>query len=180
MSAAKKLTLATGWLDGCSGCHMSFLDMDELIIELVKRVDVVYSPLVDTKTLPEQVDVGILEGSVSSEEDLEKAQAFRKHCDLLISLGDCAVSGNVPAMRNRFKLVDVIDHAYKATVDVNPQTPNNRVPSLFERVRPIHACVDVDLFVPGCPPQADAIWHVFSELLEGRKPNALEVTRFGA
>jgi len=112
MSDAAKLTLATAWLDGCSGCHMSFLDMDERIIELVQRVDIVYCPLVDTKTLPAHVDVGILEGSVSSDEDLEKAEAFRKHCDLLISLGDCAVNGNVPAMRNGLKLDAVFDRAY--------------------------------------------------------------------
>lgn len=180
MSASPRLTLATAWLDGCSGCHMSFLDMDERLVELVQRVDVVYSPLVDSKALPERVDVGILEGSVSSEEDLEKAEDFRAHCDLLISLGDCAVNGNVPAMRNRFKLQAVVDHAYRETADINPQTPSNRVPTLFEQVRPIHACVDVDLFLPGCPPPADAIWHVLSELLEGRQPDPLAVTRFGA
>lgn len=180
MSEATKVTLATAWLDGCSGCHMSFLDMDDRLVDLVQRVDVVYSPLVDSKTLPDRVDVGILEGSVSSEEDLEKAEAFRRHCDLLISLGDCAVNGNVPAMRNRFKLQEVFDHAYRETADVNPQTPTNRVPALFERVRPIHACVDVDLFLPGCPPPADAIWHVLSELIEGRQPDPLAVSRFGA
>ncbi|MGE5153116.1 MAG: NADP oxidoreductase, partial [Bdellovibrio bacteriovorus] len=99
-TSERKITVATAWLDGCSGCHMSFLDMDERLVDLAQRVDIVYSPLVDTKVLPDQVDVGILEGSVSSDEDLHKAQAFRKHCKLLISLGDCAVNGNVPAMRN--------------------------------------------------------------------------------
>ncbi|NEV62484.1 NADP oxidoreductase [Thiorhodococcus minor] len=180
MSTPMKTTVATTWLDGCSGCHMSFLDMDERLVDLAQRVDIVYSPLVDTKTLPDQVDVGILEGSISSDEDLEKAKAFRKHCKLLISLGDCAVNGNVPAIRNHFKLDDVMDRAYRENVSLQPQIPTRSVPTLLETVRPIHAEVKVDVFVPGCPPHADAIWYVLSELIAGRTPDPSKVTRFGA
>lgn len=180
MSTSPKITVATTWLDGCSGCHMSFLDMDERLIELVQQVDIVYSPLVDTKTLPDHVDVGILEGSISSEDDLEKAHAFRKHCKILVSLGDCAVNGNVPAMRNHFKLSDVVDHAYRDTVTVQPQIPTRGVPALLSVVKPIHGVVGVDVFVPGCPPSADAIWYVLSELIAGRTPDPSTVTRFGA
>jgi NAD-reducing hydrogenase small subunit len=180
MSEPRKIRVATAWLDGCSGCHMSFLDMDDRLIELAGKVDIVYSPLVDTKVLPEQVDVGILEGSVSSQEDLEKAMAFRKHCKILISLGDCAVNGNVPAMRNRFALDAVIDRAYRENVDLQPQTPNRSVPALFDNVRPVHGVVDVDVFVPGCPPSANSIWYVLSELIAGRTPDPSEATRFGA
>ncbi len=180
MSAGAKVTVATAWLDGCSGCHMSLLDMDERLIELAGQVDIVYSPLVDTKTLPERVDVGILEGSISTEDDLEKASLFRKHCGLLISLGDCAVNGNVPAMRNAFRLDAVIDRAYRETATLHPQQPTVGVPVLFDRVRPVHAVVDVDVYVPGCPPSADAIWYVLSELIAGRTPDPSEVTKFGA
>ncbi|UHD18228.1 NADH-quinone oxidoreductase subunit B family protein [Thiocapsa bogorovii] len=180
MSTPPKITVATTWLDGCSGCHMSFLDMDERLIELVQQVDIVYSPLVDTKTLPDHVDVGILEGSISSEDDLEKAHAFRKHCKILVSLGDCAVNGNVPAMRNHFKLADVVDRAYRDTVTFQPQTPTQGVPALLAVVKPIHGVVGVDVFVPGCPPSADAIWYVLSELIAGRIPEPSAVTRFGA
>jgi NAD-reducing hydrogenase small subunit len=123
MSEPKKITVATTWLDGCSGCHMSLLDIDERLIELAQRVDVVYSPLVDGKHLPETVDVGIIEGSVSNEEDLVKAREFRQHCKFLISLGDCAVNGNVPAMRNLFPLDSVYDRAYKENVQLNPSAP---------------------------------------------------------
>jgi len=175
-----KITVATAWLDGCSGCHMSFLDMDERLIDLAQKVDIVYSPLVDTKTLPEHVDVGIMEGSISSDEDLAKAKAFRKHCKLLISLGDCAVNGNVPAMRNQFKLDAVMARAYLETVTEHPVIPSVHVPTLFPQVRPIHGCVEVDVFVPGCPPSADAIWYVLNELIEGRTPDPSKVTRFGA
>lgn len=175
-----KITVATAWLDGCSGCHMSFLDLDERLIELAKQIEIVYSPLVDAKTLPEQVDIGILEGSISNEDDLARAQEFRRHCKLLISLGDCAVTGNVPALRNQFRLADVVDRAYRETVTLQPQLPNRDVPALRETVIPVHGAVDVDLFIPGCPPSANTIWHVLGELIAGRTPRPSDLTRFGA
>ncbi|KAA6182997.1 NADP oxidoreductase [Thiohalocapsa marina] len=179
-SPPRKVTIATAWLDGCSGCHMSFLDMDERLIALADCIDMVYSPLVDSKTLPDQVDVGILEGSISNEEDLHKAREFRQRCTLLVSLGDCAVNGNVPAMRNPFKLDAVIERAYRDNVEVNPQIPTEGVPRLLPVVQPIHGVVKVDIFVPGCPPRADAIHYVLSELIAGRTPDPSQVTRFGA
>lgn len=180
MSAAKKITLATAWLDGCSGCHMSFLDLDERLIELAAKVDVVYSPIVDTKELPAEVDVGVLEGAVSTQEDLHKARKFRERCKFLISLGDCAVSGNVPAMRNTFDLDEVFDRAFVETVQAQPQRPSEGLPTLLNTVVPIHHAVDVDLFVQGCPPSADTIWFVLTELMAGRTPDPTQVTRFGA
>ncbi|MBK1650296.1 NADP oxidoreductase [Rhabdochromatium marinum] len=179
-TSASKITVATTWLDGCSGCHMSFLDMDERLIELANQIDILYSPLVDTKELPESVDLGILEGSVSNDEDFAKAKAFRQHCKLLISLGDCAVNGNVPAMRNAFNLDDVIERAYRDTVDINPQIPVEGVPRLRRVVLPLHEVVEVDLFIPGCPPPANAIHYVLTELIAGRTPDPNQLTRFGA
>jgi NAD-reducing hydrogenase small subunit len=179
--APTKVTIATTWLDGCSGCHMSFLDMDERLVDLAEQIDIVYSPLVDTKTLPEQVDVGILEGSISNEEDLHKAQGIpQARCKLLISLGDCAVNGNVPAMRNPFKLDEVIERAYRDNVDLNPQIPHRRRAGAAAKVQPIHGVVDVDVFVPGCPPHADAIFYVLSELIAGRTPDPRSVSRASA
>jgi len=179
-STGRKITIATAWLDGCSGCHMSFLDMDQRLVDLAEKIEIVYSPLVDTKELPVDVDVGILEGSVSNDEDLHKAKLFRERCKLLISLGDCAVNGNVPAMRNPFNLQDVYDRAYRENVTLNPQIPTVDVPALLDQVKPVHGVVPVDVFVPGCPPEADAIYHVLSELIAGRMPDPSQVTRFGA
>lgn len=174
-----KISVATIWLDGCSGCHMSFLDMDERLVDLAQKLDIVYSPLVDTKTLPDQVDVGLIEGSISNEEDLHKAKLFREHCTLLVSLGDCAVNGNIPSMRNPFKLDGVYERAYHENVNIHPQTPSVGVPALLKTVLPVHAVVTVDVFVPGCPPHADTIHYVLSELIAGRTPGTLSQTRFG-
>ena len=175
-----RIKVATAWLDGCSGCHMSLLDLDQRLVDLAQALDIVYSPLVDAKALPERVDIGILEGAISNEDDLRQAQAFRQHCRILISLGDCAVNGNVPAMRNPFKLEAVLDQAYRETATLQPGIPTQQVPALFRQVRPIHACVPVEVFVPGCPPSADTILYILSELIAGRTPDPSAVTRFGA
>ena len=176
----KKLSLATVWLDGCSGCHMSALDMDERWIELAGLVDLVYSPLVDAKEYPENVDVVLVEGAVSSEEDLEKIQKIRERTKILVSLGDCAVTANVPSMRNRFPVAEVEHRAYIENAQLNQQVPRQVIPALLPKSRPVHEFVDVDVFVPGCPPSAETIHFVLMELLAGRMPDLAAKTRFGA
>lgn len=173
-----KVTLATVWLDGCSGCHMSFLDMDERILEVAERVDVVYSPLVDPKEFPARVDVTIVEGGVSSEEDLHKIRMVRSRTKLLVALGDCAVTSNVPGMRNTFKVDDVTKRAYHENADLNQQVPGEVIPKLLPRAVPVHEVVPVDVFLPGCPPPADVIFGALVSLLDGKTPD-LSATRFG-
>lgn len=175
-----KVKLATVWLDGCSGCHMSFLDIDERILTLAEKAEVVYSPLVDVKEFPEWVDVALVEGAVSSQEDFEKIRHIRAHTKTLVSLGDCAVTGNVPSMRDQFPLEQVIDRAYKENATLHQQLPSAVVPKLLAKVRPVHEVVNVDVFVPGCPPSADLIFNVISELVEGRMPELSTTARFGA
>jgi len=174
-----KVDIATIWLDGCSGCHMSFLDIDEVLLDLADKINLVYSPLVDNKVFPDRVDVTIVEGAVSNTEDLEKIKHVRAHTRLLVSLGDCAITGNVPAMRNRFPLEEVVERAYFENADLNQRLPNVVIPALLPKVRPVHHIVDVDVFVPGCPPNASKILYVLSELLEGRIPQLGEDARFG-
>ncbi len=177
----RKIRLATVWLDGCSGCHMSFLDMDERLIELADKVELVYSPLVDAKEFPEEVDITLVEGAVSTEEDLHKIRLIRERTKILVALGDCAVTGNVPSMRNRFPIKEVMERVYHQNATANNHTdPVDGVPPLLPRVRPVHEVVKVDVFLPGCPPSADAIYAVLKDLLEGRAPAASEVSRFGA
>src|SRR5581483_9853282 len=164
-----KVKLATVWLDGCSGCHMSLLDMDERLLALMEKADLVYSPLVDEKNFPEHVDVALIEGAVSSEEDLHKIRKVREHTHILVSLGDCAVTSNVPSMRNPFSTKSVYDRASIENATLNPGTPNQVIPMLLPHARRVHEVVKVDIFVPGCPPSADTIFYVLSELVEGRE-----------
>ncbi len=175
-----KIKLATVWMDGCSGCHMSFLDIDERLLALADQIELVYSPLVDHKEFPHGVDVTIVEGAVSSEEDLEKIKRIRHRTKILVSLGDCAVTGNVPSMRNPFGVKAVLERAYLEPDLLNPQIPNVVVPPLLPFARPLHTAVKIDVFVPGCPPSADTIFYAVSELLAGRMPDLSHLTRFGA
>ncbi len=174
-----KLRLATTWLDGCSGCHMSLLDMDERLIVLAEKVDIVYGPLVDFKKIPKNLDIAVVEGAVSNEEDLEKVRKLRKRSKLLVALGDCAVTANVPAMRNSFGTDTVLDRAYIENANLHPQIPTQIIPPLLPHARPVREIVPVDVFIPGCPPPADVIFFALCELVEGRIPNLNDRTRFG-
>ena len=177
--SSSKARIATVWLDGCSGCHMSFLDMDERILLLADKIELVYSPLVDHKEFPENVDVTLVEGAVSSTEDLHKIRHIRARTKILVSLGDCAVTSNVPGMRNPFDQKKVLDRAYLENAQLQQQIPSKVIPPLLPQSRPVHEFVKVDVFVPGCPPSADLIFSVVSQLLEGKTPDLGGVARFG-
>jgi NAD-reducing hydrogenase small subunit len=159
---------------------MSFLDLDESLIDLAKKIQVVYSPIADVKTFPENVDVTLVEGAIGDEDQLELLRKAREHTKILISLGDCAVTGNVPALRNVLEDSDraVLQRAYVENADVNPQIPND-VPKLLKKVRPLHEAVKIDYFIPGCPPPADIIGYVLTELLSGRTPNMEGRSKYG-
>ncbi len=173
-----KPRLATVWLGGCSGCHMSFLDLDERLIDLAGRVELCASPLTDYKDFPE-ADITLVEGAVANTEPLEHIQEIRRRTKVLVSLGDCAVTGNVTALRNIFPVENVLDRAYRenATVVTGIPSGNGAVPRLLDRVRPVHEVVKVDYFIPGCPPSADTIHSFVMALLDGRTP--VQDGRFG-
>jgi NAD-reducing hydrogenase small subunit len=175
----RRARLATVWLDGCSGCHMSLLDMDEAIIGIAKRVEVVYGPLVDAQEFPKAVDVALIEGAISSQEDLERVRTIRQRSKLVVALGDCAVTGNVPAMRNQIVPRKLLERIYIEGVQENPGIPTEGVPALLRHAIPVHEVVKVDLHVPGCPPSAQAIVFVLGELLDGRVPDLSSKVKFG-
>ena len=173
-----KPRIATVWLDGCSGCHMSLIDLDERLLDIFERADLVYSPLVDIKEYPEEVDVCLVEGAVSSEEDLHKIKMVRERTKTIIAFGDCAVTSNVPGMRNPIGVQPLLDRAYLENVTVNPQIPTRVVPKLLPMARPVHLVIPVDVFLPGCPPSADLIYNLLDDLLAGRVPDVTGA-RFG-
>ncbi len=165
-----RLKLASVWLGGCSGCHMSFLDLDEFLIELNEKVDLVYSPFLDVKHYPEEVDVVLVEGAVANEDHLSLIRQVREHTRMLISFGDCAVTGNVTALRNSLGPAEnVLSQVYETTGGI-PSSPG-LLPPLLDQVTPVHAVVSVDFYLPGCPPPASRIKAVLQQLIAGETPH---------
>ena len=171
----ERLKIATVWLGGCSGCHMSFLDLDEFLLELAQKVELVFSPIVDVKEYPENVDLVLIEGAVCNEDHLEMVHKIRRRTKVIVAFGDCAVTGNVTAIRNqlgRGNAASVLQRAYLECADLNPQIPKEPgiVPPLLERVMPVHEVVHVDYYLPGCPPPADRIKALLEQVLAGAEP----------
>jgi NAD-reducing hydrogenase small subunit len=179
-----RLKLATVWLGGCSGCHMSFLDLDEWLIDLAAQVDLVYSPFADVKEYPEGVDVVLVEGAIANEDHLEMIQTVRKRSRILVSFGDCAVTGNVTALRNPLGSAEpALQRCYIDAADIHGQVPQapGIVPPLLDKVVPVHTLVPVDIYLPGCPPSATRIKAVLQPLLRGEIPQleGREFIKFG-
>ena len=171
----ERLKIATVWLGGCAGCHMSFLDLDEFLVDIADKIQVVYSPIADVKEYPEGVDVCLVEGAVCNEDNLELIHKIRARTKVLVSFGDCAVTANVPAMRNQLGLDNtesVLQRAYIENAQYNPVKPkcDGIIPLLLERVLPVHEVVHVELFLPGCPPPADRIKALLGQVLAGQAP----------
>ncbi len=175
----RKLKLATVWLDGCSGCHMSVLDLDGAIIPIVRKVDIVYGPLVDAQEFPDEVDVTLVEGAISTQEDIDKLQHIRSRTKLLVSLGDCAVTGNVPGMRNTVSVKKLLQRVYVDGADADAGVPCDSLPQLARHSRPAQDFVKVDVCLPGCPPSNKTIAGFLNNLLEGRKPETNQKIKFG-
>ena len=178
MTAKKRL--ATVWLGGCSGCHMSFLDLDEVLLELSTGMDLVYGPLVDIKEYPQNVDICLIEGAVTNQENLELARKIRQNTALVISFGDCAVTGNVTSMRNRIPVPDLLTAVYQDGRSQTDVEKNLDLPPLLKKAMPVHQIIKVDLFLPGCPPDVARISATLKALLAGKDVDlSPEMKRFG-
>lgn len=169
-----KPKIASDWMAGCAGCHMSLLDMDERILQVAELADIRATPITDLKE-PDVtgVEVGVLEGGVNNSANEEQAHRMRKRCKTLVALGDCAVFGGVPAMRNFFTLEETLRRAYVETESTEPgsKIPDDPELAVMTRVRALQDVVPVDIFVPGCPPSADTIFAALAALAQGQKPD---------
>ena len=167
-----KVLVASDWLAGCAGCHMSVLDMDERLVQLLEKIQLTATPITDLKhPAPEGVTVGILEGAICNTTNEEVAKLMRARCQILVAIGDCAVFGGIPTMRNLKGVQESLRRAYIET----ESTVDGKIPSSPELgkplpVRAVDQVVKVDVYLPGCPPSADAIYYVLTELLAGRMP----------
>ncbi|WGK69578.1 hypothetical protein P0082_01585 [Candidatus Haliotispira prima] len=168
-----KIKVAMIGLCGCWGCTLSFLDMDERLLTLLEKVTITRSSITDVKLIPERCTIGFVEGGVANDHDIEVLEHYRENCDILISVGACAVWGGVPAMRNQVSLTECLDEAYVSSVtrpkDQKPVIPHIEVPSITTKVYPAHEVVKMDYFIPGCPPDGDAIFKVLDDLVNGRE-----------
>ena len=181
LSARARPRLATVWLGGCAGCHMSFLDLDEALLELLARADLVYGPLVDAKVFPEGVDVTLVEGAVANEDHLALVRTVRQRTRILVAIGDCAVTGNVTALRNGLGgAAPVLARIFRDLADpaADPPRAPGILPALLDRVLPVHHVVPVDVFLPGCPPAPAELLRVVGAALSGA-PVTAGAVRFG-
>lgn len=166
-----KPRIATTSLCGCFGCHMSLLDLDERILQLAELVEFDKSPINDFKEFTGRCAVGLIEGGCANRENVMVLRNFRRHCDVLVSVGDCATMGGIPALRNMIPLEECLREAYlDGPSVVNPLRiiPNDpEIPLLLDKVYPAHEVVKIDYHLPGCPPSADTLWKALSALLGG-------------
>lgn len=169
---ASKRKIATCSLAGCFGCHMSLLDIDERLLDLLELVEFDRSPINDIKVIRGVVDIGLIEGGVCNAESVHVLQHFREHCRVLVAVGECALTGGIPSMRNHHSLKACLEESYIRGIGVeNAHVPDDpELPLLLDKVYPLHEVVRVDYTVPGCPPSPDALWHVLTALIAGRDP----------
>ncbi len=169
---SRKLRIATCSLAGCFGCHMSFLDVDEALVDLIEHIEFDRSPLTDIKQVSEQgVDIGLIEGGLCNRENVEVLHQFRQRCKVLVAVGACAMYGGVPALRNGIPVSELVAEAYLGADVLNPQVPQDpELPPLLKKVLPLHEVVPIDYTLAGCPPPAAAFRELIMAMLEQREP----------
>lgn len=168
-----KTIVATTSLAGCFGCHMSLLDIDDKILDLIELVEFNKSPIDDIKNFTKMCDIGLIEGGCCNDENVHVLKDFRAHCKTLVSVGECAIMGGLPALRNTVPLQECLEEAYLNSPSVSGNNdagiiPNDpELPVLLNKVYPCHEVVRIDYHLPGCPPTAELIWEALYALITG-------------
>ena len=170
----RKPIVATTSLAGCFGCHMSLLDIDERILDLIELVEFNKSPVDDIKKFTKKCDIGLIEGGCCNSENVHILREFRENCQILVSLGECAIMGGLPAMRNGIPLKECLEEAYLNGPSVEQEDekviPNDQeLPLILDKVYPCHEIVKMDYYLPGCPPRADLIYNALLALVTGNE-----------
>ena len=167
----RKLKVATTSLAGCFGCHMSFLDIDERLFELLEHIEFDRSPFTDIKECG-PCDIGFIEGGLCNAENVHVLREFRRNCKIVVAVGACAITGGLPAQRNHLDLQQCLQEVYETEISLaKGGIPNDpELPLPLDKVHPLHEVVKIDYFLPGCPPSADAIWKFLTDLIAGRTP----------
>jgi NAD-reducing hydrogenase small subunit len=168
-----RVRIATVSLAGCFGCHMSLLDIDERLLDLVQRVEFDRSPLTDIKDVG-PCDIGLIEGGLCNSENVHVLREFRVQCKTLVAVGACAITGGLPAQRNHLDVGTMLESVYHRRLGMSAGSviPNDpELPLPLRHVHPIHEVVHVDYSLPGCPPSADALWTFLNDLMAGRTPH---------
>jgi [NiFe] hydrogenase diaphorase moiety small subunit len=167
----EKKTIATVSLAGCFGCHMSMLDIDTEILDIAELISFNKSPLTDIKNFTQRCHLGLVEGGCCNTENIETLKKFREMCDVLVVMGECAVWGGLPAMRNTIPLGECLEEAYLNSMTSEPgegTVPYDEdLPKILNRVYACNEIVKVDYSIPGCPPTSSHIWKVVKSLLWG-------------
>jgi coenzyme F420-reducing hydrogenase gamma subunit/ferredoxin len=172
-----KKIVATVSLAGCFGCHMSLLDIDTELLDVIELINFDKSPLTDFKEFTSRCHIGIIEGGVCNSENVETLRKFREKCDVLVSLGECAIWGGLPSMRNSIPLGECLEEAYLNTATSEPGTHiipyHEDLPKILDRVYACNEIVKIDYHIPGCPPDANHIWKAVKNILWGEEYSVL-------
>jgi [NiFe] hydrogenase diaphorase moiety small subunit len=169
----ERKSIATTSLAGCFGCHMSLLDIDLKLLDLIKVVELHRSPLNDIKEFTGKCDIGLIEGGCCNAENVEVLREFRRHCDVLVAVGECALWGGVPSMRNTIPLSECLEEAYLDSITSMPDecvVPYHEdLPKILDKVYACNEIVEIDYYIPGCPPDANHIWKSVLSLISGEQ-----------
>jgi len=167
----KKVTVATVWLQSCSGCHVALFDLHEDFIPFAGQFDILFSPVIDIKEVPE-VDIAVVEGSVANTDNEELLKTVREKSRMLVALGTCACFGGIPGLRNLYHTREVLERGYvKTESTVEGKTPDaSEIPALLPQVMALDQVVKVDAYIPGCPPLTSVIKEDLAQLVKGKIP----------